>query len=315
MNFPADHPMHLGYDDFVQPNPFLPKADVIVVLDSDFPWLTQNSTRNGSAKLFWIDADPIKETIPLWYYSGQQPYRADAHLALRQIRHELSTLARNEKVLERRKQTVAAESRRLRQEWEKAEAIPSDNAITPEYLTRVIRELRDDDTVVLNETITNYGVVWRHLQNRTLGGFYGSGGSSLGWHGGAAIGVKLAHPNKTVIALTGDGSYLFSVPSAVHLTAAKYGAPFLTVIYNNGGWKAPKASTLAVHPQGYAQQHGDFKVEFYPDAQLARVAEVVPGTYTATVKEPDALKAVLTEALTHVRSGHSAVVDVRVRPL
>lgn len=315
MNFPADHPMHLGYDDFVQPNPFLPNADVIVVLDSDFPWLTQNSTRQSSAKLYWVDADPIKETIPLWYYSGQQPYRADAGTALRQIRQALSALRRDEAALEQRRQAIAAESRRLRAEWEKEESIPTDQAITPEYLTRVVRELCDEDTIVVNETITNYGVVWRHLRNRTLGSFYGSGGSSLGWHGGAAIGVKLAHPTKTVIALTGDGSYLFSVPSAVHLTAAKYGAPFLTVIYNNGGWKAPKASTLAVHPDGYAQQHSDFKVNFYPDAQLERAAAVVPETYTASVKAPEALKGVLTEALAHVRAGHSAVVNVVIKPL
>ena len=54
------------------------------------------------------------------------------------------------------------------------------------------------------------------------GSIFTSGGGSLGWNGGAAIGAKLAAPDKTVVAMTGDGSYMFSVPSSVHWMAAQY---------------------------------------------------------------------------------------------
>ena len=54
--------------------------------------------------------------------------------------------------------------------------------------------------------------------------------------GGAAIGTKLAAPDKTVVALSGDGCYMFSIPSTVHWMAAKYETPFLQVVYNNRGW-------------------------------------------------------------------------------
>ncbi|WAH36310.1 thiamine pyrophosphate-requiring protein [Alicyclobacillus dauci] len=315
MNFPADHPMHLGYEDFVEENPYLAKADVVVVIDSDIPWMTQNSHRSASSTLYWIDSDPIKETIPLWYYSGQVAFRADACQALKQIRAELSQLSFDDGVREQRRQSVESESKRLREEWAKDEAMPADGVITPEFLTKAVREVIDDETIVVNETISNYRVAWRHLQNKTPGGFFGSGASSLGWHGGAAVGVKLANPDKTVIALTGDGSYIFSVPSAVHLTAAKYDAPFLTVIYNNGGWKSPKLSTLGVHPDGVANQHSDFHVDFYPEAHLERAAEVVSGTFTAKVEAPEALHDVLVDALAHVRAGHSAVVNVILNKL
>ncbi|MCL6625801.1 thiamine pyrophosphate-requiring protein [Alicyclobacillus shizuokensis] len=315
MNFPADHPMHLGYEDFVHENPYLQKADVVLVLDSDIPWMPQKSRRRAGSTLFWIDVDPLKDTIPLWYYSGEHAFRADICVALRQIREQLANCARKESVLRARRAFVAGEAARLRREWEVAEQFPADGVITPEFLTRTVREVTDEDTVIINEAISNYQVVWRHVRAKRPGCFFGSGASSLGWHGGAAIGVKLAHPDKTVVALTGDGSYIFSVPSAVHLAAAKYEAPFLTVIYNNGGWKSPKLSTLAVHPDGFASRASDFPVDFYPGAQLEKAAEVVPGTYTARVEEPAKLRGVLLEALSHVRSGHSAVVNVVLRPL
>ena len=48
--------------------------------------------------------------------------------------------------------------------------------------------------------------------------------------GGAAVGAKLAAPDATVLAVTGDGSYLFSVPSSVHWMAARYRTPFVQVV-------------------------------------------------------------------------------------
>ena len=131
---------------------------------------------------------------------------------------------------------------------------PAGGAITPEFLTACVRRQLDADSIVLNEGITNYGVVHDHLAMTRPGSIFASGGGSLGWNGGAAIGAKLAAPERTVVAMTGDGSYLFSVPSSVHWMAARYRTPFLQVVFNNGGWRAPRFSTLAVHPDGYASR-------------------------------------------------------------
>jgi acetolactate synthase-1/2/3 large subunit len=310
MNFPANQPLHLGYEDFIQTNPYLNRADVVLVLDSDIPWMPQKSRMKEGAKLYWIDCDPLKHGIPLWYYSGQQAFAADAETALRQIHAALDELTVDEMTVSERRAMIAEEARRLRRVWQEREK-PTDNGqITPEYLTAVIRDVIGDETIVVNETISNYSVVWRHLPRTRPGTLFGSGASSLGWHGGAAIGVKLAYPDKTVVALTGDGSYLFSVPSAVHWVARRYKAPFLTVIYNNGGWKSPKLSTLAVHPEGAAQQQNEFHVSFAPYGDLEKVAEAMGGAYAAQVSNPEALRGVLEQALAAVNSGRSAVVNV-----
>lgn len=314
-NFPANHPLHLGYEDYFAPNPYLEKADVVLVLDSDIPWMPQKSHLSPGSRLYWIDSDPVKEGIPLWYYSEQLPLQADSCTALQQIRQHVGSAALQLHRVEQRRRDLHRESVRLREQWKLRENLRDSEVITPEFLTATLHELIDEDTIVLTEAISNYGVVWRHLPRTKPGTLFGSGASSLGWHGGAAIGVKLANPDKTVVAVTGDGSYVFSVPTAVHWMSKRYQAPFLTVIYNNGGWKSPKLSTLAVHPRGVSSRNSDFHVDFSPTLELEQVAGAASGTYIAKVTNPQSLRGVLSQALTHVEAGQSAVVNVILETL
>ncbi len=64
--------------------------------------------------------------------------------------------------------------------------------ITPEYITACVRRHLDPNAIVLNEGISNYHTVINHLGLTRPGSMLTSGGGSLGWNGGAAIGVKLA---------------------------------------------------------------------------------------------------------------------------
>jgi acetolactate synthase I/II/III large subunit len=94
--------------------------------------------------------------------------------------------------------------------------------VTPRYLTGCIRRLlAGRDTLVLTEAITNYQVVAEHLRASRLGSYLGSGGGSLGWAGGAAVGAKLAcSAERAVVSLVGDGCFLFGVPSSAQWVAA-----------------------------------------------------------------------------------------------
>lgn len=90
---------------------------------------------------------------------------------------------------------------------------------------------------------------------------------------GAALGAKLAKPDKTIVSLTGDGTYLFSLPSSVHWLSRRYKAPFLTVIYNNQGWNATKNNLLRLYPEGIANRDDRYWVNFDQPADLAKIAE------------------------------------------
>jgi len=176
-----------------------------------------------------------------------------------------------------------------------------------------VREaLTGTDALILTEAITSYQVVAEHLRASRPGSLLGSGGSSLGWTGGGAVGAKLAAPERTVVCLVGDGSFLFGVPSSAQWVARRYGAPALTVIYDNRGWAAPKLSTLALHPDGAAAAADDFHVSFEPEADLPGVAQAAGGAYGATVSDPGELPGVLKDALAVVHGGRSAVISVQL---
>ena len=313
MNFPTDHPMHCGsYWNIQKQVDLLEEADLVLVLDSDVPWVPMKNKPSDSATVYYIDIDPLKEEMPLWYIPSKRFFKADSYTALQQINDCLSKKeVIDQKLVSERWTRYSNYNYNLKLERRRAEQAENEE-ITPEYLTACVRELMDENTIILNEGITNYGVISNHIESTVPGSYYGSGAGSLGWHGGAAIGMKLANPDKTIISLTGDGSYLFSIPSTVHWMAKRYNTPFLTVIYNNQGWKAPKHSTLGVHPNGVANETQNFFVNFDPTADYAQIAAAAGDTHASTVKNRADLKNALIEGLNQVKEGRSAVIDVYI---
>jgi acetolactate synthase-1/2/3 large subunit len=313
VNFPADHPLHLGYqwNTRVQ-NPTLAAADVVLVLGSDVPWIPTKNHPADDARIFVIDSDPLKEQMPLWHVPAECFARADLGTAVTQLtgfvrEHQLAAdtdvAARLLDVKARHDGLAAAKLEREQ---------PDGDIITPEYLTACVREAIDENTVVLNEGISSYQVINEHLRANRPGSVLTSGGGSLGWYAGAAIGVKLARPDQTVVALVGDGTYLFGVPASAQWTARRYDLPSLTVIYDNRGWKSPKLSTLGVHPDGVAARHDDFGISFHPEADLPGIAHAASGAWARTVSRAGELPIALKEALTAVRAGQSAVLSVHL---
>src|SRR5690606_14161654 len=113
--------------------------------------------------------------------------------------------------LAQRAQAAAAEGQRIRSEWR--DAVQQDVAIgrlTAASVAHVLAGLIDDETVVINEAISEAPTVWKHLHRRAPGTLFGNRGTSLGWSGGGALGVKLAVPNRTVVSIVGDGTFFFS---------------------------------------------------------------------------------------------------------
>jgi acetolactate synthase-1/2/3 large subunit len=303
LNFPTDHPCYVGQqgNEHLQ-NPALAEADLVLVLDSDVPWIPLFNKPSDSAKICHIDIDPLKERTPLWYIPAAQVFRADCATALRQINARLDS-QRKGQYQSRHDAWVTELARR--------EQRPQTDVITAEYLTACVRRQIDRDTVIVNEGITNYSAINNHIGCTKPGTRFTSGASSLGWNGGACVGMKLAHPEKTVVCLTGDGSYMFSIPSTVHWMARNYKTPFLTVVYNNRGWRAPKFSMLAVHPTGYASKAQDIDVAFDPPPDYSGIAAAAGGAFARIVKKVDEVESAVAEALKVVREEkRCAVLDV-----
>ena len=315
LDFPADHPLYLGNQvNAPVQNAALEAGDVVLVLDSDVPWIPTVTKPNGAAKIYHIDVDPLKEQMPLWYFPMQHSFRADAATALRQINAYVASAQANGKIDEtlvqqRRAHYTALHEMRMQELA--ARETPRQDVITPEYLTARVRAHLPADALVLNEGITSHNTIADHIRANRAGSFFTCGGGSIGWNTGAAVGIKLANPDKTVVALTGDGCFMASIPSAAHWIAGRYKTPFVQVVYNNRGWKAPKMSTLAIHPDGFVSKSNDIAAAFDPPPDYSGIAKAAGGAFAAIVHQPGELDGALSEAFRVVREERRcAVLDV-----
>jgi len=307
MNFPHDDPLYQG-NHWNHPfqNAVLAEADVILVVDSDVPWIPAVSKPRAGARIFHIDVDPLKEQMPLWHIAAEGVFRADAETALAELDawfadHPPAPEARGERA-------AYWTSQHAKRDAELAALEQPREALTGEYLVARLRALAGDDAIFLNEGISHYHIVFDHLRPTRPGSIHTSGGGSLGWNGGAAVGMKLARPDNSVIALTGDGSYMFSAPSSVHWMSRRYNAPFLQIIFNNRGWKSPRLSTLAVHPDGYAARANRIHTSFDPPPEYVGIAAAAGGAWGTQVRSADKVDDALSEALRVVREERRAAV-------
>ncbi len=311
VNYPHSDPLYQG-NQWNHPfqNRALAEADFILVVDSDVPWIPTVSKPSEGAAIAIIDGDPLKQSTPLWSIKARQCYRADAATAFAQLNARLDRIAIDDEAAERRRRHYAERHRERKAELARLEA-PSGDVITPEYLTACVRRQVGPEAIVLNEGITNYPAICDHMARELPGTMFASGGGSLGWSGGAAIGMKLAAPERTFVVMSGDGSYMFSQPSTVHWMARRYRTPFLQIIYNNRGWKAPKFSALAIHPDGFASRADDLDLSFDPPPDYAGVAAAAGGAFARVVKRAQDVEAAIAEGLRVVlEERRCAVLDV-----
>ncbi|HEX4088856.1 MAG TPA: thiamine pyrophosphate-requiring protein, partial [Trebonia sp.] len=305
VNFPADHPLHAGFQyHSTGQNPVLAEADVILVLDSDVPWIPSVNRPSADAAVYCVDIDPLKSQIQLWDVPARRFAAANSKVAVEQIAAYARDHGLVDDVAAAERRTAAAAGHQRELDRREAAEQPRDDVITPEYLTACVRRLLDgEDALVLTEVVTNSKAVAEHLRAVRPGSVLHHGGGALGWSGGAAVGAKLARPDRTVVSLVGDGSFLFSVPSSAIWVQRRYDAPALTVIYDNGGWQGPKFSTLQVHPAGVAASTGEFPVSLAPFIDLPGVALAAGAGFGATVSDPAELPQVLKDALATVQAG------------
>jgi acetolactate synthase I/II/III large subunit len=147
------------------------------------------------------------------------------------------------------------------------------------------------------------------------GTYLNAGAPGLGWALGAAVGAKLASRDREVIALCGDGSFVFGSPVAALWAAQQARAPFLTVIFNNAGYQASKNPVLSLFPGGASATEDAFPGVRFPTppdyAALARSCHA----YGERVEDPDDLLAALGRGLAAIRTGQAAVLDVAIAPI
>jgi acetolactate synthase-1/2/3 large subunit len=162
-----------------------------------------------------------------------------------------------------------------------------------------VEDLRDESMVIVNEL----GLDTSQFEFAQPGSFFGvSSAGVLGWAVGAALGVKLAAPDKTVVACVGDGSYMFGVPTAAHWVARRYELPVLYIVWNNARWQAVASATRNVYPEGWAVRTNSFPFSDLSPALDFEKAVDQAGGYGEKITTAEQVPGALQRALHAVQS-------------
>jgi benzoylformate decarboxylase len=105
-----------------------------------------------------------------------------------------------------------------------------------------LAELVPADTILFDESLTHYPELMRYVAPGAPGLLYQTPGGTLGVGLPGAVGVKLAHPDRTVIGLTGDGGAMYTYQALWTAAHFRIGAKF--VVCNNGGYRLLKFNLL-----------------------------------------------------------------------
>ncbi|MFC2014390.1 thiamine pyrophosphate-requiring protein [Chloroflexota bacterium] len=307
MSFPGRHP--LCSSGFGQP--YFKEADAIIIIDKDIPYMPRTTTPREDAKIIHISIDPVKKDIPLWVFPGDVFIHADSGKVLSALNEIISQKITPEHKIrfEARFKQIQGENEQARERQRtsalsKAEQRP----ISPEWLGNCVNEVIDDDTIIVHEMA-------RTPQRNNPGTLFGSGGSSLGFGMGGALGVKLASPDKTVVSMMGDGCFVFGCPIPTIWAASVNNAPFLSIIFNNQQYHAPRGGLGirgAYGKDSYSEKTGVWEgIDIVPSPDYALIAQAC-GAWGRTVEDPSELMSALKDGLAQVRQSKPALIDVRL---
>lgn len=300
MNFPRDHRCHLGY----AAEPWLESTDLVILTACEVPWVPSQTGSLEDTPIIQIDRDPAKTQYPLWDFRPDIAIQADPVTAIADV---TSAYPAERPPTERLAQQEERHTDQ-RTNWVQARETDSPR-ITPASLSAAIADAIPPDAIVVDETVTNTVSVLRHLERTHPGTYYSYCSSGLGWALGASIGIKLARPDRLLVTVVGDGSFLFGNPLAAIEMIHACDLPHLWVVYNNEGWQAVADAVADQYDDTDFLDEAFVRFPAPPDYASALSGL---GCFGERLTDPEDLDTALTEAIAAVRNGTHAVLDVAV---
>jgi acetolactate synthase-1/2/3 large subunit len=292
----TDHPMQLGGD----PAAFLKTADAILVLECDVPWIPSRMSPLPGAKVIHLGVDPLFGRYPMRSFPCDLAITADPALALPMLAEALaSETAGKTAAIEARRRRLAELRAAQREALDRAyERVRHERPLHAAAVSRAIDRVKGEDAIVISEL----GALAEHMRFTRPGTYFSaSPAGGLGWGLGAALGAKLAAPERLVIATVGDGSYMFGNPTPAHFVSRAQELPVLFVVMNNAGWAAVRKATEGMYPEGRSLRANRMPLAtLEPSPAFEKVIEA-SGGYGARVESLEELGPALERALHVVR--------------
>jgi benzoylformate decarboxylase len=258
-SFPASHPLYRGSMTRTQTGvrDVLDKHDLVFSVGGDlFTWSLPSPVDPWPAglELIHLDTDP-------WQigknYPAQVGILGDPKATLPDI-----TAAVGARMSAGAKNAAAARLKSLTETIKKdrdafrakARSLAGKTPVQPLALLEAIGAMLPKDAVVFEEILSSAPGARSLINSNDEQGFYGLRGGGIGWGLPAAIGAKVALPDRPVVALIGDGSAMYTVQAL--WTAAHDRIPVVWVIFNNTSYRILKQRLVML--RGLAEQADKF---------------------------------------------------------
>jgi thiamine pyrophosphate-dependent acetolactate synthase large subunit-like protein len=133
------------------------------------------------------------------------------------------------------------------------EADEASREATPLRMSTVaarLAEMLPSDAMIFDEALTNSPELTRWVTPERPGHFFQTPGGTLGVGIPGAVGVKLAHPDRTVVGFTGDGGAMYTYQAL--WTAAHHRIAAKLVVCHNSSYRLLKENLVRYWPDGDA---------------------------------------------------------------
>ena len=245
MNFPTSHPQYLGGVrlGFPEAADTVGRADAVLAVGrmmSAYYMFSDPAQRffHPNAKLVHMDADSAGVGTSLPTDVG---ILADPKTGLDALAEALDGMmsgseseAAKVRAVGVAEQKSAAIDRAVRRRKARWDASP----MSAERLMAEVAAAAPDDSIIINDAVTSGAALLDSFDFDEPGSVFGGRGGALGWGMGGALGVKLANPDRPVIAVDGDGSAMMTVQGL--WTAANENLPVVYIVCNNSTYRVLK---------------------------------------------------------------------------
>jgi acetolactate synthase-1/2/3 large subunit len=308
---PDDHPLLLGMTGFWGTKFINSKclgADWILGLGTRFKeadcssWEPEYTFSFPPSKLIHIDIEPSE-------IGRNFPTEIGAVADLKQALKTLNRIAREIYPRRRRNERMEREIADVRAEFTKSNRamVESDDfPMMPERILAEARAILPRDAIITTDVGWNKNGVGQQFPIYTPGSILTPGGhATMGFGPPAALGAKIAAPDRVVLSLVGDGG--FGQNPAVLATAADENVAVIWVVMNNNAFGTIAGLQKASFGLTYGTTFPHTGTEFMPDyAAIARAY----GIEGIRIHHASEFKPALEKA---IASGKSCVIDVAMR--
>ena len=302
-NFPTDHDLWQGVEAYAH----LRDADLVLLVGARTPWYPPTN-RPTPGRIVSIGDHPHKEWLVYQVMHADAYLEGDIAATLDALAALLRQRGPAEAVKRARREKWAGEHAALMSRLQAEREASAGGALDTLSVCRVLERAMPADTVYVDETITHFLTMRHHLPLTRAKSLYKLTVSGLGQGLGLSLGMKLGAPERPVVLVVGDGSFLYNPIPQAFGASRDYGLPVIVLIMNNRGYQAMLNGQRLYYADGMARRT-DLTLGYRIDPPVYEDMGAPFGIGGTRAETDDEFAAALETALGETAEGRSHVIN------